>query len=187
MSRTCMAAFLTAILAFPAAAQEKTEPRPTVDVVFVLDTTGSMGGLLEGAKAKIWSIAGTMAKGKPAPVLRVGLVAYRDKGDAYVTKVIGLTEDLDAIYARLQELDADGGGDEPENVRQGLHDALTKIEWSKDRSALKVLFLVGDAPPHDDYTDVPAIDDLCKTAAAAEIVINTIRCGRNETTGRVWQ
>ena len=70
---------------------------PQVEVVFVLDTTGSMGALLEGAKKKIWSIASEIARGKPSPRLKIGLVAYRDKGDAYVTMVTDLNEDLDKI------------------------------------------------------------------------------------------
>ena len=62
--------------------------QPAVDVVFVLDTTGSMGGLLQAAKDKIWSIASTMASAQPAPTIRIGLVAYRDRGDDYVTRVV---------------------------------------------------------------------------------------------------
>ena len=56
--------------------------QPKVDVVFVLDTTGSMGGMIEAAKEKIWSIASNMASAQPAPEIRIGLVAFRDRGDA---------------------------------------------------------------------------------------------------------
>ena len=61
------------------------EPRvaPKVDIVFALDTTSSMGSLIEGAKAKIWELARRAQQGQPAPQLRVGLVAYRDRGDAF--------------------------------------------------------------------------------------------------------
>ena len=163
------------------------EVRPQVDLVFVLDTTGSMGGLIEGAKRRIWSIANQIALGKPTPALRIGLVGYRDKGDDYVTKLSPLTDDLDDVYAELQGFGAVGGGDTPENVRQALHDALTKLEWSQDKRALKILFLVGDCPPHMDYDDVPDLADLCKTAASSEIIINTVRCGSNPETGRIWE
>src|SRR3982750_1532331 len=77
------------------AADAKAKPaakKPRVEVVFCLDTTGSMGGLIDGAKAKIWSICNQIATGKPTPELKVGLVAYRDRGDAYVTRVFDLTE-----------------------------------------------------------------------------------------------
>ena len=64
--------------------------RPKVEVVFCLDTTGSMGGLIDAAKKKIWAISNQIAAGKPTPDLKVGLVAYRDRGDEYVTKVFDL-------------------------------------------------------------------------------------------------
>jgi hypothetical protein len=185
MTALTLAAFLVAAVQNPA--QENPEAPPQVEVVFVLDTTGSMGGLLEGAKKKIWSIASEIARGKPSPRLKVGLVAYRDKGDAYVTRVTDLNEDLDKVYGELLAFRADGGGDHPENVRQGLHDALTKIGWSKDKATLRIMFLVGDAPPHLDYTDVPTVEDLCLTSVKAGILINTVRCGPNAETGKVWK
>ena len=76
-----------------------TNDKPKVEAVFVLDTTGSMSGLIQAAKEKIWSIANTMASAQPAPEIRIGLVAYRDRGDAYVTKVVDLSTDLDSVYA----------------------------------------------------------------------------------------
>ncbi len=167
--------------------ETKPDSSPQVEVVFVLDTTGSMGSLLEGAKKKIWSIASDIARGKPSPRLKIGLVAYRDKGDAYVTKVSDLNEDLDKIYGELLAFRAEGGGDTPENVRQGLHDALTKIAWSKERTTLRILFLVGDAPPHLDYQDVPKLEELCLSAVKAGIIINTVRCGNDGETGRIWK
>src|SRR3954470_8792571 len=102
-------------------------PKPKVEVVFCLDTTGSMGGLIEGAKQKIWAICNQVASGKPTPDLRVGLVAYRDRGDAYVTRVIDLTDDLDDIHKQLMGFRAEGGGDEPESVNQALDDAVHKV------------------------------------------------------------
>jgi Mg-chelatase subunit ChlD len=167
--------------------EAKPDAPPQVEVVFVLDTTGSMGALLEGAKKKIWSIASEIARGKPSPRLKIGLVAYRDKGDAYVTKVTDLNEDLDKIYGELLSFRAEGGGDTPENVRQGIHEALTKIAWSTDRTTLRILFLVGDAPPHLDYQDVPKVEELCLSAVKAGIIINTVRCGNDGECGRIWK
>src|SRR5688572_12554359 len=90
--------------------------RPVVELVFVLDTTGSMTGLIEGAKAKIWSIANHAVSGQPTPEVRIGLVAYRDKNDAYETRWFDLTTDLDAVYENLMSFRAEGGGDTPEHV-----------------------------------------------------------------------
>src|SRR5687767_1929043 len=127
--------------------------RPEIEVVFVLDTTGSMGGLIQAAKEKIWSIASTMAAAQPAPLIRMGLVVYRDRGDDYVTRVVDLSGDLDSVYASLMDLQADGGGDGPESVNQALYEAVHSISWSPNSKSYRAIFLVGDAPPHMDYQD----------------------------------
>src|SRR5882724_11712513 len=116
-----------------------------VDVVFAVDTTGSMGGLLEGAKRTVWSIATHIRKTDPEADLRVGLVAYRDIGDDYVTRDFALTGDLDAVFTELSGYQAAGGGDTPEDVDAALDDTLHKMAWRDD--AKKLVFLVGDAPP----------------------------------------
>src|SRR5690606_21051289 len=70
----------------PATPHVQTQGAAKVEVVFVLDTTGSMSGLIDAAKEKIWSIAASMSQATPAPEISMGLVAYRDRGDAYVTQ-----------------------------------------------------------------------------------------------------
>lgn len=159
--------------------------RPVVDVVFVLDTTGSMSGLIETAKEKIWSIASTMASAQPTPEIRIGLVGYRDKGDEYVTRVIDLSSDLDSVYASLMEFQAGGGGDTPESVNKALYDAVHRMSWSQTDQAYQTIFLVGDAPPHMDY---PEVQYPATIAAANEmgIVINTIQAGNIPTTVVPW-
>src|ERR1700704_96401 len=82
--------------------------RPEVEVVFCLDTTGSMGGLISAAKQKIWAISNQIARGQPTPRVKLGLVAFRDRGDVYITKVFDLTEDLDAIHGHLMGFQAQG-------------------------------------------------------------------------------
>jgi hypothetical protein len=123
---------------------------PRVEVAFVLDTTGSMGGLIEGAKRRIWSIARRVGEGRPRPDLRVALVGYRDLGDAYVTRVHDFTGDMDEVFANLSAFRAEGGGDTPEHVSAAMHDAVHRLSWSSGR-ALRMIVLVGDAPPHMDY------------------------------------
>jgi Mg-chelatase subunit ChlD len=161
--------------------------RPKIDVVFVLDTTGSMGGLIDAAKEKIWSIATTMARAQPAPEIRIGLVAYRDRGDAYVTRIVDLSADLDSMYATLMDFQADGGGDGPESVNAALYDAVHKVSWRQDAQAYKVVFLVGDAPPHMDYQDDVKYPQTLSDARAQGIVVNAIQCGSFEGTAGEWQ
>src|SRR5215510_1895203 len=134
LTRVAIAALLLPVLALIARADDppQKQPRPEVEVVFCLDTTGSMGGLIDAAKRKIWAICNQIAGGKPTPNLKVGLVAYRDRGDEYVTKITDLTDDLDAIHTTLMGYKADGGGDIPEAVNQALNEAVTKIKWSQN-------------------------------------------------------
>ena len=155
---------------------------PVVEVVFALDTTGSMNGLIDGAKRKIWSLAQYIANGQPKPELRVGLVAYRDRGDAYITRFYDLSGDLDQVFEHLQSFEADGGGDGPEDVNRALSDAINKASWTDSQNALKIIYLVGDAPPHDDYTDQMDSKALARRAHDRGIHINTIRCGSDSTT-----
>src|SRR5215475_12989155 len=162
--------------------------RKTLEMVFALDTTGSMGGLIEGAKQRIWGIVNDVMQSESRPNVRIGLVAYRDRGDRYVTEVFPMTDNLDAVYTTLMDYRAEGGGDTPENVRRALADAVHKAGWSQqsDRIA-QVVFLVGDAPPHTDYQDEP---DTKATAVAARrkgMIVNAIQCGSIAGTKEVWQ
>ncbi len=196
MSRTraLLCCVALAVFAGPAPGQEQKakppEPKkdsPEVEVVFCLDTTGSMGGLIDAAKKKVWSICNQIAAGKPTPRLRVGLVAFRDRGDAYVTKIFDLTDDLDSVYANLMSFKAEGGGDFPESVNQALHESVAKINWGKGKRTLKIIFLVGDAPPHMDYKDDVKYAETCKLAVTKDIIINTIQCGDHPETRKYWQ
>ncbi len=167
----------------------KAEPtnKPNIEVCFVLDTTGSMGGLIQGAKEKIWSIANEIASAKPTPDLKVGLIAYRDRRDDYITKQFALTDDIDAIYADLLKFEAGGGGDGPESVNQALHEAVRDMKWSTSKDVLKIIFLVGDAPPHMDYQDDTKYPEICQAAMKKDLVINTIQCGSNSETTSIWK
>ena len=162
------------------------EESQTIDVVFVLDTTGSMGGLIEAAKQKIWSIASTMASSDKQTKIRMGLVAYRDRGDAYITRVVDLTHDLDTAYAELMQFQANGGGDGPEDVNKGLYDAVTKINWSQSADTYKTIFLVGDAPAHRDYQDQMQYPEIIQLAKSKGIVVNSIQCGSSSATREHW-
>jgi hypothetical protein len=160
---------------------------PRIEVAFVLDTTGSMSGLIEGAKQKIWSIANQMASGSQTAQIRMGLIGYRDRGDAYVTRFFDLTDDIDAIYGHLQAFQAEGGGDTPESVNQALHEAVTRMSWSPSQEVYKVIFLVGDAPPHLDYPNDVQYGSSVRLARETDIVVNTVQCGNLPSTAEIWK
>jgi len=159
----------------------------TLEMVFVIDTTGSMGGLIEGAKQKIWGIINEVMQKEAQPRVKVGLVAYRDHSDSYVTKVLPLTEDLDKVYSELMDYNAAGGGDMPEAVGSALVDGVSKAGWSKSRPGLaQIIFLVGDAPPQYNSNE-PNVLAITAKAAESNMIVNTIQCGNSDQTQKVWQ
>src|SRR5664279_549374 len=161
--------------------------KPVVEVAFVLDTTGSMGPLIEGAKRKIWSIATAIVDANPDAEIRMGLVAYRDIGDDYVTKRFELTTDIQDLYANLLELRARGGGDWPESVNEALHVAVTKLSWTQGSEICRIMFLVGDAPPHMDYAQDVKYPEVLRMARERDIVVNAVQAGGARDTERVWR
>ncbi|MFD4637003.1 cutinase family protein [Lentzea sp. NPDC058436] len=115
------------------------------DLMFAIDTTGSMTPYLAAAVASAKSTADALHA--VSSKARVGLVEYRDHGDSYAARtVVALTEDFSAFEAGLRALGANGGGDTPEAVYTGLVTALG-ADW--DRSATRALIVLGDAPAHD--------------------------------------
>jgi von Willebrand factor type A domain len=188
-------AFATAALALSlfasasplAFARAKIDPKPVVEVAFVLDTTGSMAGLIEGAKKKIWSIATSIADDNPDAELRMAIVAYRDIGDDYVTRTFELTDDIQDLYGKLLAFQADGGNDWPESVNEALDVAVTKLDWGQGRRDSRIIFLVGDAPPHMDYPQDRKYREVIKDARSRGIIVNAVQAGPAEDTERVWR
>ena len=182
---------LTLALAVSAPAVSAAPPRaeasePRIEVAFVLDTTGSMGGLIDGAKRRIWSIARRIGEGRPRPDLRIALVGYRDIGDAYVTRTYDFTRDMDEVSTQLAGFQAAGGGDGPEHVSAAMHDAVNRLTWSSGR-ALRMIVLVGDAPPHLDYQDGFDYRKHVGEARQKGIVVESIQCGEDPQTAQIWR
>ena len=191
LARALTPACLAAVLATTAFAgpedASRVRPKPIVEVAFVLDTTGSMGGLIEGAKRKIWSIATAIVDSNPDADIRMGLVAYRDIGDDYVTRTFDLTTDIQDLYANLLELRAHGGGDWPESVNEALDVAVNKLRWTPTGDTRRIVFLVGDAPPHMDYAQDTKYPTTLAVARQKDIIVNAVLAGDARDTERVWR
>jgi Mg-chelatase subunit ChlD len=185
----CFAAVLAATpgLASSEHSSSVAHAKPVVEVAFVLDTTGSMGPLIEGAKRKIWSIATAIVDANPDAEIRMGLVAYRDIGDEYVTKVFNLTTDIQDLYANLLELKARGGGDWPESVNEALETGVTKLSWTQGADICRIMFLVGDAPPHMNYAQDTKYPEVIRMARERGITVNAVQAGGARDTERVWR
>jgi Mg-chelatase subunit ChlD len=178
---------LVAGLIVPFWTQPASAQKPVVEVAFVLDTTGSMSGLIENAKRKIWSIATSIVDANPDAEVRMALVAYRDIGDEYVTKKFEMTTDIQGLYAELLKFRAQGGGDWAESVNEALDVAVTKLNWSQEKQVRRIVFLVGDAPPHMDYAQDRKYPDILKDAKARGIIVNAVQAGIARDTERYWR
>jgi hypothetical protein len=182
MRRTALASLL---LLLPSLARANAEPIH-VEAIFALDTTGSMGGLIDGAKRQIWFIANLLQKARPRPLVRIGLVGYRDLGDDYVTRQFPLTESIDDLHSELMRFVAGGGGDEPEHVNRALQVAIERMSWRRQGKVLRLIFLVGDAPPHEGREGLYSAA-LAAQAKKAEIIINSLLCGEAAEAERAWR
>ncbi|MDZ4837931.1 MAG: vWA domain-containing protein [Candidatus Melainabacteria bacterium] len=159
---------------------EQKKTRPHMDLAFCIDTTGSMQGEINMVKVKVKDLVAKLSTGKPAPIVRVGLVAFRDRGDAYVTKVYPFTDDIDKFVKDISDLKADGGGDGPESVNEALHVSVDSLSWDTSNKTAKLLFLIGDAGPHV-YSDDYKWEDESRKAIAKGIQINTLACDGLQT------
>ncbi len=153
---------------------------PRIDVVFTIDATGSMGDEIDMVKKEIWAIANKLMEGKPRPDIRFGLVFYQDRGDTFLVKKAELTRNVDAIHDELMAIQAGGGGDWREHVGRGLHEAVN-LEWDMSADTARLIYLVGDAPGHDDYQDGYDVESALRIASERQIKINTIGCSGLDT------
>lgn len=118
-----------------------------LDVLFLLDATGSMGDEIDRLKAQIDSVAARVAALDGTPDVRFGMTLYRDEGDTFVTATRDFTTDVEAFRADLAAVVADGGGDYPEALEEGLAEALAAPAWRDPATTIQLVFLVADAPP----------------------------------------
>ncbi len=177
-----VAGFIVPFPTHPAYAQ-----KPVVEVAFVLDTTGSMSGLIENAKRKIWSIATSIVDTNPDAEVRDGAGCLSRPRDEYVTKKFDLTTDIQGLYAELLKFRAQGGGDWPESVNEALDVAVTKLNWSQEKHVRRIVFLVGDAPPQMKYEQDRKYPEVLKDAKARGILVNAVQAGSARDTERFWR
>ena len=123
-----------------------------LDVLFLLDSTGSMADEIDRIKDTLLSISARISDLPSQPDLRFGMVSYRDRGDLYITRVFDFDSDPAQFSDTIRNVRADGGGDEPESLNEALHTALNAPDWRR-ADAVRLVFLLADAPPHLDYQD----------------------------------
>src|SRR6266851_4578417 len=167
--------------------EAKPKAAKAVDVVICLDVSGSMEGLIDSARLKLWYIVNDLGKVDPAPKLRVGLYSYGhntyDSNKGWVRKDLDLSNDLDEVYKKLFGLTINGG---EEYVARVCRDAIQEQKWSEEKDALKVIFVCGNEPASQDpHVKLKDVGDL---ATKKGIVINPIYCGpATDDDARDWK
>jgi len=141
-----------------------------VDVMFMVDATGSMADEIRYLKAELQDIITNVKKRDPSLALNMGAVFYRDHGDEYVTRTSDFSNDINKTLDFINKQEANGGGDYEEAVEEALTEAITKCTWSAD-ARTRILFMVLDAPPHATPEVIAKLTTLINLAAEKGIRI----------------
>jgi hypothetical protein len=175
------------VVAAAAARADDAAPRRNVDLVLALDVSGSMSGLIESAKQRLWDVTNELAQARPVPNLRVALLTYGSPAygsqSGYVKIDLPFTSDLDAVNERLFAFRTNGGD---EYVARVIHTSLEALQWSDESDALKMIFVAGNESAEQDprITVEHAVD----AAAARGVVVNAIYCGPDgDGIASTWQ
>jgi hypothetical protein len=145
----------------------------TVDIAFAVDATGSMSDEIDFLKIELEDVIRNTFSRHPDLDLHVGSVFYRDKGDEYLSRHIDFQTDLLKVLNFIKLQRAGGGGDMPEAVDVALQTALDSLRWSNE-ARTRILFLVLDAPPHDEAKE--KMYELIQKASAKGVRIVPVVC-----------
>lgn len=172
-------------IAFKLSKSQRANQKRTIDIVFVLDSTGSMSEEIAAVKSTIHSVAATLKElGVSA---RVGLVEYKDRSDRFVTRIYPMTSNFNQFSRDVASISAAGGGDTPEHVNEGLRVALDDLAWNQNASA-RLAFLIGDARPQLNYQQDVSYTESMRTASHRGIQLFTIAASGMDGLGQViWR
>ena len=109
-----------------------------------------MGDELEYLKAEFRAIVKEVDRSSPGVKKEFAVVVYRDIGDLYVTRGLNFTDSVNEVQEFIDRQDANGGGDYPEAVHTALNETLSRLSWSDRSRTGRMVFLVADAPAHDE-------------------------------------
>lgn len=149
----------------------KDDVEKSLDLMIMCDTTGSMCDELEYLKVELESIVRKIQSDNGNMIVRTSVNFYRDEGDEYVVRQFPFTDDIEKSAEAIREQSAGGGGDFPEAVHTALDSAINSHNWNDDRNATRIMFLVLDAPPHEDAQTVSEVNKHIREAAEKGIRI----------------
>ena len=149
-----------------------------IKVALLLDTSNSMDGLIDQAKAQLWEIVNELSYAKcrnDRPKLQIALYEYGNDNlssrDNYIRKILGFTEDLDDVSKELFSLTTNGGS---EYCGAVIQESLNKLDWGNENDDLKMVFIAGNEPFNQGTINYK---DVAMAAKEDGIVVNTIFCG----------
>ena len=147
--------------------------------MFLLDSTGSMADEINQIKSTLQSISNQVDQLPSNPDLRFGMVSYRDRSDSYITRLYDFDGNVERFQRSIKEVRADGGDDYPESLNQALHEAVNDAGWRDD--AVRLVFLIADAPPHLDYPqDEDYASDMVRARAKGIKIFSVASSGLDE-------
>jgi len=152
------------------------QPENSIDIAFVVDATGSMGDELDYLKTELLDIITTVKGQNPTAVINLGSVFYRDEGDDYVTVKSDFSQNITQTTNFIKQQSAGGGGDFPEAVHTALDVAVNSMQWSATATS-RVIFLVLDAPPHNDAQIIDNLHTIINSASKKGIKIVPVTAG----------
>jgi len=142
-----------------------------VDILFMIDTTGSMSDELSYIQAELTYIIEAVQNANENSLdIRVSTNFYRDAEDEYVCRTFAFTDDINKAIRQINDQSANGGGDYPEAVEKALYEGISNHEWN-DKARARILFLILDAPPHLNSEVLEAIEKQTIEAAKQGIKI----------------
>jgi 5-hydroxyisourate hydrolase-like protein (transthyretin family) len=152
-----------------------------VEIAFVVDATGSMGDEINFLKAELNDVIYQVKNSHPTLHFRYANLFYRDHGDAYLTKSMPFTTSLSETVAYISEQTAAGGGDYEEAVEIALDSTIHHLNWSAD-ARTRIIFLVLDAPPHNNPQIQAALENSMRSAAEKGIrIVPLVASGINKS------
>lgn len=148
----------------------ETQDSRNIDIMFIVDATGSMGDEIDYLKAEIKDVLNRVKNDYANLNVRLGAVFYRDEGDQFVTRNFSLSSNLDKIIEQIGEQEASGGGDYPEAVHRGLETGINQQEWNENAIA-RLAFVLLDAPPHHVNEQIESVQESATMASKKGVKI----------------
>jgi hypothetical protein len=183
---TAAGAFAALALAISLEAHAAGPATRDVDLVIALDVSGSMDGLIESAKQRLWDITNELRLARPTPALRVAILSYGSPSygaaAGFVRVDVPFTADLDAVNQTLFAFQTSGGD---EYVARAIHTSLDSLQWSSQPDALRMIFVAGNESAEQDPQ--LTLEQVTRAAVERDVVVSAIYCGSDGDVARGWQ